>query len=115
MTGVTAQGAGTLFFPRTPALFRGRRSPMPLRTHRQRVPAMLAVACLGMLVYAVAGASPDGLQLAPAACPGPQGTGTTATPSCSDPAPASTSATTDKGGAGNPTSTTTAKGGSGGS
>ena len=39
-----------------------------LRTHRQRVPAMLAVACVGMMVYAVAGAAPDdGQQLAPAA------------------------------------------------
>jgi hypothetical protein len=37
------------------------------RTHRQRVPAMLAVACVGMMVYAVAGAAPnDGRELAPA-------------------------------------------------
>jgi hypothetical protein len=38
-----------------------------LRTHRQRVPAMLAVACVSMMVYAVAGAAPDdGQVLAPA-------------------------------------------------
>src|SRR4051794_638204 len=50
-----------------------------LRTHRQRVPAMLAVACVGMMVYAVAGAAPDGRELAPASCD-------SATTSCVQPA-----------------------------
>jgi len=39
-----------------------------LRTHRQRVPAMMAVACVGMMVYGLAGAAPDGTELAPASC-----------------------------------------------
>ena len=84
---------------------------MPLRSHRQRVPAMLAMACIGMLCYAVAGASPnDGRQLAPAAAAPDKSAGGSSTP------------TTDKGGSGsNPgkgncdpsTTSTTAKGGQG--
>jgi hypothetical protein len=43
-----------------------------LRTHRQRVPAMLVVACVGMMAYAVAGAAPDdGRELAPAEATAP--------------------------------------------
>ena len=57
---------------------------MPLGTHRQRVPLMLAVACVGMLVYAVAGAAPDdGRELAPAACEGDGGSRTSTT-SCDE-------------------------------
>ena len=84
---------------------------MPLGSHRQRVPAMLAVACAGMLVYAVAGASPDGRQLAPASCSGTQSVDTTTTTSCSDVAAASTAAPV-KGSSGS-TSTTTGKGANG--
>ena len=100
---------------------------MPFGTHRQRVPAMLAVACAGMLVYAVAGAAPDdGRQLAPATCSsseaGPPTPGcveaaadkgstpTTAkgsTPTKCEP----TTTTTGKGGDKDPTTTTTGKGG----
>lgn len=58
---------------------------MPLGTHRQRVPLMMAVACVGMLVYAVAGAAPDdGRQLAPAACESDSGSRTTSTTSCDE-------------------------------
>ncbi|HVW32756.1 MAG TPA: hypothetical protein VHL53_09480, partial [Acidimicrobiia bacterium] len=45
---------------------------MAFGSHRSRVPAMLAVACAGMLVYAVAWASPDGTELAPASCAAPR-------------------------------------------
>jgi hypothetical protein len=41
---------------------------VPPRTHRQLVPAMLAVAFAGSLFYVAAGAAPrDGKELAPAA------------------------------------------------
>jgi hypothetical protein len=103
---------------------------------------MLAVACVGMLVYAVAGASPDGRQLPPAPCAGSEVGGS---PSCADQSmsvaaanngggstsstakdsgsstpttgkgggcDSSTTTTTDKGGQGSTTSTT-GKGGQG--
>ena len=78
-----------------------------LRTHRQRVPAMLAVACVGMLVYAAAGAAPDdGQQLIPAAemtVPVAKGDGkdAKATDDCKD-----TTSTTKKDGGKDTTSTT---------
>ncbi|MDQ1497505.1 MAG: hypothetical protein QOI86_845 [Actinomycetota bacterium] len=102
---------------------------MPLRSHRQRVPAMLAVACAGMLVYAVAGASPDGRQLAPAPCAASDVGGP---PSCADQSMSvaaangggstsstgkdsgsSTPTTGKDGGCGGSTTTTTDKGGQG--
>ncbi len=102
---------------------------MPFGTHRQRVPAMLAVACAGMLVYTVAGAAPDGRQLAPATCSseaGPPAPGCFETAAAKDSTPTtekggdkgstpdkceSTTTTTRKGGDKDPTTTTTEKGG----
>jgi hypothetical protein len=79
---------------------------------------MLAVACVGMLVYAVAGASPDGRQLAPAACSSDQA-GPPA-PGCFETAADKGSTpTTDKGSTPTTTkcetTTTTGKGGDKGS
>ena len=52
-----------------------------LRTHRQRVPAMLAVACVSMMVYAVAGAAPDdGQLLVPAETTAPAAKSDSSTP-----------------------------------
>src|ERR1041385_3909811 len=79
-----------------------------LRTHRQRVPAMLAVACAGMLVVAVAGASPDGRQLAPAACAdAPADSSSCVQPSATTAAKGGSTPTTDKGDKG--TTDTTSK------
>ena len=91
---------------------------MSLVTHRQRVPAMLAVACVGMLVYSVAGAAPDGKELAPA-----KSSTTSTTTKCEPTTPTtdkdgdkgSTTTTTEKGGDKDPTTTTTDKGGDKGS
>ena len=89
-----------------------------LRTHRQRVPAMLVVACVGMMVYAVAGAAPDdGQQLSPAAksstttsTTGKDGKGSTPSDDCKGP----TTSTTEKDGGGKgPTTSTTEKDGGG--
>src|SRR4029077_18305379 len=57
VTGVTPWFDAALFLPEKPrgSLAAGG-NPMPFGSHRQRVPAMLAVACVGMLFYAVAGA-----------------------------------------------------------
>jgi len=97
-----------------------------LRTHRQRVPAMLAVACVGMMVYAVAGAAPDdGQQLAPAEATAPaakDGSDSTKTTDKDGKAPddckGSTTSTTRKDGDGKDgdgkgTTTTTSKDGDG--
>jgi hypothetical protein len=89
---------------------------------------MLAVACAGMLVYAVAGAAPDGRQLAPATCSseaGPPAPGCVETAAAQDSTPTTekggdtgstptkcepTTTTTRKGGDKDPTTTTTAPG-----
>ena len=97
-----------------------------LRTHRQRVPAMLAVACVWMMVYAVAGAAPDdGQQLAPAEATAPaakDGSDSTKTTDKDGKAPddckGSTTSTTRKDGDGKDgdgkgTTTTTSKDGDG--
>ena len=83
---------------------------MPLGSHRKRVPAMLAVACVGMLVYAVAWASPnDGTQLAPA-CAGAKSADSTASTSCPDASVAAITANDSKGSGKDSTSTTADKG-----
>lgn len=88
---------------------------MSLRTHRQRVPAMLAVAVVGMLVYSAAGAAPDdGKDL------GPAKPSTTTTTSKCEPSTSTTrkdgdkeptTSTTRKDGDKEPTTSTTAKDG----
>ena len=80
---------------------------MPLGSHRQRVPAMLAVAFVGMLIYAVAGAAPgDGRDMAPAKCSTDSGSGTTTTTRCADDdCSGSTTSTTRKGDGGSTTTT----------
>src|SRR5207248_3001237 len=112
VTGVTPRRDRALFLPEKslgPLAAGGH--PMPLGSHRQRVPAMFAVACIGMLCYAVAGASPgDGRELAPASC-------APATASCSDASVqatdkgGSTPTTADKNGGNGSTPTTSGKGG----
>ena len=98
---------------------------MPFGSHRSRVPAMLAVACAGMLVYAVAWASPDGTQLAPVSCaatpsgaPAPGCTDTTMSVAAKGDSPAAVAADKGSGGATTPTTKcdtppTTGKGGNG--
>ena len=66
------------------------------RTHRQRVPAMLVVACVGMMVYAVAGAAPDdGQTLAPAEATVPAAKSSSApTDDCKEPTTSTTRGST---------------------